>query len=180
MAAKRGIRRSWNWNQILVAIATELNHLLHFSFYFILIIPRVRELRPSKCLCNTVSLLRWPLTCDLEKCYSLISSLGMYNLERWLRYSYLLARYCPCNLLSEPIFPKHEYRGKLPGHPVTLWLTSSPRKILFSIKLGRSYHIWSQIETVFDISKISKWPPFWGHDKLFYTGSNTKAEYAAR
>ena len=34
-------------------------------------------------------------------------------------------------------------------------------KILFWHDLGRSFHIWGQIEAVFDISKFLKWPPFW-------------------
>ena len=29
------------------------------------------------------------------------------------------------------------------------------------------------IEAVFNISKFSKWPPFWARDKLFFTGSDT-------
>ena len=29
-------------------------------------------------------------------------------------------------------------------------------------------HIRGQIEAVFNILKFSKWPPFWGHKKLFY------------
>ena len=47
-----------------------------------------------------------------------------------------------------------------------------PHEKYFLYTLGRSFHIWGQIEAVFDISKFSKWPPFWGRDKLF-TGSNT-------
>ena len=70
---------------------------------------------------------RWPLTCNLEKRYSLRSSFGMYNLERQLWYWHLLTRHCPCNLLPEPTSPKHEYREKLWGrHPVTSSMTSSP------------------------------------------------------
>ena len=41
-------------------------------------------------------------------------------------------------------------------------------KILFWHNLGRYFHIWGQIEAVFNISKFSKWPPFWARDKLFY------------
>ena len=51
---------------------------------------------------------------------------GMYNLERQLRYWHLLTRHCPCNLLSEPTSPKHEYREKLWGHHATSSMTSSP------------------------------------------------------
>ena len=41
-------------------------------------------------------------------------------------------------------------------------------KILFLHNLGRSFHIWGEIEAVFNISTFSKWPPFWARDKLFY------------
>ena len=98
----------------------------------------------------------------------------MYNLERRLRYLHLLTRHCPCNLLPEPTSTKHEYGGKLRGHPVTSSMTSSPWKILLRHILGRSFHIWGQIADMFDISKFSKWPPLSGRDKLFtgcYTGS---------
>ena len=47
-------------------------------------------------------------------------------------------------------------------------------KILFWHDMGRSFHIWGQIEAVFNISKFSKWPLFWARDKIFtgsYTGS---------
>ena len=75
------------------------NYFLHFSFCFILIIPRLAELRP--------------LTCNLEKCYSLRLSFGMYNIERQSQNLYSLTRHCPCNFLLEPTSPKHEYIGKL-------------------------------------------------------------------
>ena len=83
---------------------------------------------PFKCQGHPVSLWRWPLTCNFEKCYSLRSSFGMYNLERRLRYLHLLTRHCPCNLLPGPTSPKHEYRRKLWGHPVTSSVMSSPWK----------------------------------------------------
>ena len=149
------------------------NYILHFSFCFILIIPRLTELRPFKWQGQQVSLWRWPLTCNPEKCYSLKAYFGMYNLERRLRYLHLLTRHCPCNLLPEPTSPKHECRGKLWCHPVTSSMTSSPWKILFRHNLGRSFHIWGQIEGVCNISKFSKWPPFSGRNKLFFTGCYT-------
>ena len=66
------------------------------------------------------------LTCNLEKCYSLRSVFFcMYNIERQLWYRHLLTRHCPCNLLPESTSPKHEYREKLWGHPVTSSMTSS-------------------------------------------------------
>ena len=92
----------------------------------------------------------------------------MYNLEKQLWYLHLLTRHCPCNLLQEPNSPKHEYRGKLWGHPMTSSMTSSPWKKLFWHNLGRSFHIWSQIEAVFNIWEFSNWPPFWARDKLFH------------
>ena len=36
-----------------------------------------------------------------------------------------------------------------------------------------TFHIWGKNEAVFNISKFSKWPPFWARDKLFFTGSDT-------
>ena len=48
------------------------NYFLHFIFCFILIIPRLTELCPFKCQSHPVSLWFWHLTCNLEKCYSLI------------------------------------------------------------------------------------------------------------
>ena len=65
----------------------------------------------------------------------------------------------------------HLYRiieGRLWGHPVTSSMTSSSWKYFFLHNLGRSFHIWGQIEAVFNISKFSKWPLFWARDKLFY------------
>ena len=43
-------------------------------------------------------------------------------------------------------------------------------KILIWHNLGRSFHIWDQIEAVFNILKFSKWPPFLARNKLFFTG----------
>ena len=80
---------------------------------------------------HPVSLWRCPLTCNPEKCYLLTCSLGIYNLKRGLRYSHLLTRHCPCNLLPEPTSPIHEYAGQIWGHPVTSLMMSSPWKILF-------------------------------------------------
>ena len=110
------------------------------------------------------------LTIDLQSRKVLFIEIvfGMYNLERQLWYWQLLTRHCPCNLLPESTSPKHEYREKLWGHPVTSSMTSSPLKKLFWHNLGRSYHMGGQIEAVFNISIFSKWPPFWARDKLFY------------
>ena len=73
---------------------------------------------PFNCQCHPVSLWRWPLTCNLEKCYSLRSSFGMYNLEPRLRYLHLSTRHCPCNLLPEPTSPKLNIEGNFEA---TLW-----------------------------------------------------------
>ena len=77
----------------------------------------------------------------------------MYNLERQLWYLHLLTRHCPYNLLPEPSSPKHEYRGKLWGQPMTSSMTSSPWKYFFLHYLGRSFHMWCQMEAVFTL-----WP----------------------
>ena len=48
------------------------------------------------------------------------------------------------------------------------------KKNFFWHNLGPSFHIWGQIEAVFNISKFSKWPPFWARQTFFtrsYTGS---------
>ena len=84
-----------------------------------------------KCQGHPVSLWCWPLTCNLQKCYSFRSSFGMYNQERQLWYLHLLTRYCPCNLLPQPTSPKHEYRGKLWDHPLTSSMMSSSWKKTF-------------------------------------------------
>ena len=166
------------WHQAILETESEtescllqqhsFNYFLHFSFCFMLIIPRLTQLWLFKWQDHPVSLWCWPLTCNLEKCYSLRSSFGMYNQERQLWYLHLLTRQCPWNLLPEPCSPKHEYRGKLWDQPVTSSMPSSPWKIFFWHNLGRSFHIWGHIEAVFNISKFSKWPPSWARDKLFY------------
>ena len=92
-----------------------INNCIWDNLQCCLLVPR----SPSKPVMLT-------LTCNLEKCNSLRSSFGMYNLERQLRYWHLLTRHCPCNLLPEPTSPKHEYREKLWGHPATSSMTSSP------------------------------------------------------
>ena len=129
-ATKCGIRQSWKLkvkpnlgrcSNIAITIS-------YISFFFILILPRLTELWSFKCQGHPVSLWCWPLTCNLEKCYALRSSFGMYNLEIQLWYLHLLTRHCPCNLLPEPNSPKHEHRGKLWGHPEMSSMTSSPWK----------------------------------------------------
>ena len=128
--------------------------------------------------CHPVSLWRWPLTCNLEKCYSLRSSFGIYHLERRLRYLHLLTRHC--NLLLEPTSPKHEYRGKLWSHPVTSLMMSLPWKKNWHHLGCFFFHIWGQIEAVFNISKFWEWPPFWGRDKLFLQEVIPEVEYTRK
>ena len=60
-----------------------------------------------------------------------------------------------------------EYRGTL-RPPCDVMDDVIIMKILFWHNLGRSFHIWGQIEAVFNIKNFSKWQPFWACDKLFY------------
>ena len=53
-------------------------------------------------------------------------------------------------------------------------------KILFWHNLGRSFHIWGQIEAVLNVSKFSKWPPFWARDKLFLPKVIPEVEYTRK
>ena len=169
-ATKCGIRGFWKLKvkPNLGCCSNIAITISYFSFCFVLIIPRLTELWPIKCQGHPLSLWCWPLTCNLEKCYSLRSCFCMYNLERWLWNLHLLTRHCPCNLLPEPTSPKHEYRGKLWGHPVTLSMMPSPWKKIFWHNMGLSFRIWGHIEAVFNTSQISKWPPFWARDELFH------------
>ena len=86
---------------------------------------------------------------------------------RQLRNLHLLTRHCPCNLLPEPTFPKHEYRETL-GPPCDVIDDVITMKKFLWHNLGRSFYFWGQIEAVFNISEFSKWPLFWVCDKLFY------------
>ena len=61
-----------------------------------------------------------------------------------------------------------EYRGPTLRPPCDVIDDVIIMKILFLDNLGRYFHIWGQIEAVFNISKFSKWPLFWARDKLFY------------
>ena len=96
----------------------------------------------------------------------------MYNLERQLWYLHLLTRHCPCNLLPEPNSPKHEYREKLWGHPVTSSMTSSPLTTFFGI-------IWDDLiisEVKLKLCLIYKSFQIGRHFELatnFFTGSYT-------
>ena len=61
-----------------------------------------------------------------------------------------------------------EYRGPTLRPPCDVIDDVIIMKILFWHNLGRSFHIWGQIEAVFNISKFSKWPLLWARDQLFY------------
>ena len=93
----------------------------------------------NKCQGHPVSLWRWPLTCNLEKCSSLRSCFAMYILERRLRYLHLLTTHCTCNLLPEPTSPIHEYREKFWGHPVTSSMMPSSWKFCFGITIYSNF-----------------------------------------
>ena len=45
------------------------------------------------------------------------------------------------------------------------------------LNLNFEFEIWGQIEPVFNISKFSKWPPFWAREKLFYRKENIPERY---
>ena len=97
-----------------------------------IIVPEIICHDAYQCQGHPVRLWCWPLTCNIDKCYSLRSFLGMYNIERQVWYWHLLTRHCPCNLLPEPISPKHEHREKLWGQPVMSSMTSSPLKTFWT------------------------------------------------
>ena len=54
-----------------------------------------------------------------------------------------------------------EYRGPTLRSPCDVINDVNIMKILFWHNLGRSVHIWGQIEAVFNISQFLKWPLFW-------------------
>ena len=54
------------------------------------------------------------------------------------------------------------------------------KKTFFWHNLGRSFHIWGLIGVVFNISKFSKWPPFWARDKLFLPEFMPEVEYTRK
>ena len=67
---------------------------------------------------------------------------------------------------------KKNIEKQLWGHSVTSSMTSSPCKYFFLHYLIWSFHLWCQIEAVFNIVTFSKWPPFWGGDEIVI-GSDT-------
>ena len=101
------------------------------------------------CQGHPVSLWCWPLTCNLKKFYLLKSSFGMYNLERQLWYWHLLMRHCPCYLPTSPMNMERNFEATLWYHR---WRHHHKKNLWHN--LGRSIHIWGQIEVVFNIKKI--------------------------
>ena len=73
-----------------------------------------------------------------------------------------------------------EYRGPTLRPPCDVIDHVIIMKILFLHNLGRSFHIWGQIEAVFNISKFSKWPLFWARDKLFLPEVIPEVEYTRK
>ena len=78
--------------------------------------------------------------------------------------------FAPCLVIMKNVVISYikEYRGSTLRPPCDVIDDVIIVKILFLHNLGRTFHIWGQIEAVFNISKFSKWPPFLAHDKLFY------------
>ena len=58
-------------------------------------------------------------------------------------------------------------KGRIWGHPMTSWMRFHHKKYFFLHNLGRSFHIWYQIEAACNILVFSIWPPFWRYSKLF-------------
>ena len=98
----------------------------------------------------------------------------MYNLKKQLWYWHSLTRHCPCNLLLNMNIERN--------FEATLWRHRwrHHHEKLFWHDMGRSFHIWGPIEAVFDISKFSKWPPFWSCDKLFLPKVIPEVEYTRK
>ena len=117
-----------------------------------------------------------------------------YFVTRWRyqwRHEYMYLHKCSDNLtiplhrkFCDDIFPCflviiknvvipfiNKYRGPTLRPPCDVIDDVIIMKILFWQNLGRLFHIWGQIETVLNISKFSKWPPFWARD--FFTGNYT-------
>ena len=97
----RWTHNSWNYHTYIKTISTRISITtalrtvsIHVnSLLFPLDNPRLADLWPFKCQGHPVSLWCLPLTCNLEKNYSLRSSFDMYNLERQLWYLHLLTRH---------------------------------------------------------------------------------------
>ena len=71
------------------------------------------------------------------------------------------------NMLHILVWFIKEYRGPTLRPPCDVIDVVIIMKIFWH-NLGRSFHIWGQLEAVFNISKFSKRPPFWARDKPFY------------
>ena len=111
--------QKWNWILVVVATLLEL-----FSFYLILILPKLTELQPSECQGHLVSMWPWPLTCDFVY-WDLLQACVTWKDDYYIRIDgrdIALPKLAPGANLS-----KHEYTGQHSGHPVT----SSRWKIFF-------------------------------------------------
>ena len=67
-----------------------------------------------------------------------------------------------------------DIEGTLWRHAVTSSVTSWTSKTLLCNNLRCSFHILCRNEPISNISKFSKWPPFWGSG-AFWTGSCTRS-----
>ena len=111
-------------------------------------------------------------------CISMLFFLKMkkHRFKYWLAYNHhrlvwfvriskkeniTTAHYCEFDEIdkSQPLLNMNIERN----FEATLWRHRwrHHHKKLFWHNLGRSFHIWGQIEAVFNVSKFSKWTPFW-------------------
>ena len=131
--AASGDLGNWKWNRIMVAVAT-YNYDIHFSFCFILIIPRLTEFWPFKCQGHPVSLWCWPLACRRQDNYDICIHWRDIALATYSRSQSLL------NMNIEGNFEATLWRHRWRHHHEKNWHN-----------LGHSFHIWGQIEAVFNI-----------------------------
>ena len=101
--------------------------------------------------------------------------LNFRSMLPWL--TELWPRHCPCSR-SQPLLNMN-----IDGNfDATLWRHRwrNHREKLFWHNFGRSFHIWGKIEAMFNISKFSKWPPFWARDKIFFLEDIPEVKYAIK
>ena len=133
-----------------------------------------------------ISILKFDLLCDLVTS-PMTSWICIHTnvliISRYLCTGSLMMISLLVFLLSWKMLLFHLWRnikGRLWGQPVTPSMASSSWKIFFWHNLVWSFQIWGQIEAVFDISKFSKWPPFWARDKLFLLKAIPVVEYTRK
>ena len=73
------------------------------------------------------------------------------------------------NAIYSNVHLERNIEGRLRGNTVMSSMMPASWKYYFWHNLGQSFHIWGQIEALFN---ISKWPPFLVCDKLFYRKLN--------